>query len=235
MSETGRMRLYNEGLNDLEIGRRLKITRSAIYVWRKKRGLKSNFPCGGQRLNKDKEERRMKLYNEGLNDTEIGKKLRITPATIQAWRKSRKLPTMYVRGSKYPDKERVVLSYLKKYGPSTEKELIANTIITDNDIAKLPRILFDDIECIRFRGRGSKIKAHVLFGDLLYGKIFALRGDPRILDYILERSPLKNLDLNQGMISSVVQRYGRILDKARAQELVRRAREFQRRLGEGVK
>ena len=226
--EKVRMKLYEEGLNDLEIGRKLKLTRSAIQAWRQKRGFKSNFSRGGQRLSEDEEEKRMKLYEEGLNDLKIGKKLKLTGGAISAWRTSRKLPSTISR-SKYPDKEKAVLSYLEKHGPTTRKELISNTIITNTDIQKLLRTLFDEIECIWFKfGSRDEIGAYDLFGDLTLERIFALRDDPRTLDYILEKSPLKSLDPDRRMKTSIVQRYGKILDKERAQELVRRATEFQR-------
>ena len=226
--EKVRMKLYNEGLNDSEMGRRLKVDRTTIQAWRTRRGLKSNFSHSGPRLSKDEEEERMKLYRKGLINGKIGEKLKLTTSAISAWRTSRKLPSMISR-SKYPDKEKAVLSYLEKHGPTTRKELISNTIITNTDIQKLLRTLFDEIECIWFKfGTRDEIGAYDLFGDLTLERIFALRDDPRTLDYILEKSPLKSLDPDRRMKTSIVQRYGKILDKERAQELVKRAIEFQR-------
>lgn len=185
-----RMKLYKEGLNDTEIGKKLGLNKSAIWSWRKKEGLKSNF---SRRLSEDEEELRMKLYKEGLTDGEIGKKIGRGFATIQAWRKRKGLPTTYVRGSKYSDKEKAVLSYLEKHGPTTHKELITNTIITATDTSKLLRTLFDKIECMWFKfGTSNKIKARDLLGDLTNSRIFALRDDPRTLDYI-RKNTIKTL------------------------------------------
>lgn len=85
-----RLSLYNQGLSDSEIARRLGLTQNAIGYWRREQDLSPNSLRGGRVLG-DKEKKRLELYNQGLNDVEIATQLGLTHEAIFAWRKSRDL------------------------------------------------------------------------------------------------------------------------------------------------
>ena len=97
-----RFKLYNQGLTDPEIGKIVFITPSAIYHWRKKNKLKANGIQKSKEktnekrklrkekaelLTKQRDEERMSLYNQGLNDVEIAHLLNYHKTTIFHWRK----------------------------------------------------------------------------------------------------------------------------------------------------
>lgn len=44
-----RLRLYNQGLTDGQIGAQVCVTKEAIYFWRRKYGIPANFLPGGMR------------------------------------------------------------------------------------------------------------------------------------------------------------------------------------------
>lgn len=84
------MRLYQEGLNDVQIAERVGARRSNIYWWRKVNGLKANFQVHMQTFS---EEEARRLYEAGLSDSKIGQALGVTTQSIYKWRKRRDLPT----------------------------------------------------------------------------------------------------------------------------------------------
>lgn len=75
-----RIKLYNEGLSDVEIAEKQKVNPTSIWHWRRKRGLVAN------KAYEDVRKARFKLYNQGLTDKEIAIQLNETPSAIGAWR-----------------------------------------------------------------------------------------------------------------------------------------------------
>lgn len=65
-------KLYNQGLNDTEIGAALDVSPDVVYHERKRNSLKPNFKY----KNRISKESFMSLYNKGLNDREIGEVLK---------------------------------------------------------------------------------------------------------------------------------------------------------------
>lgn len=97
-----RFELYNQGLTDPKIGKLVFATPSAIYHWRKKNKLKANkMKTSKERkdeerklrkekaelLVKQRNEERMRLYNQGLKDVEIAHLLNRNASTISLWRR----------------------------------------------------------------------------------------------------------------------------------------------------
>lgn len=75
-----RIKLYNDGLSDVEIAEKQKVNPTAIWHWRRKRGLAAN------KAYSDIRKERFELYNQGLTDKEIAVQLNETPSAIGAWR-----------------------------------------------------------------------------------------------------------------------------------------------------
>lgn len=126
-----RLKLYNKGMSDREIGRKLNKSHSTIYRWRKKYNLVANEKK--KKTNKEeisktemKNKRRLKLYNKGLNDREIAEKTGVNSSSIYKWRKRNNLPANYDRNL-YED-----LSQSKK----NEIKKLYNKGLTDTEISK---------------------------------------------------------------------------------------------------
>lgn len=88
------MRLYNQGLNDKEIGKIVGVTSYTIFRWRRKHSLKSKYVSPGRPGTR--REKIRDLYNEGLTDKQIANKLDLTRAEVRDYRKRiLKLPHLY--------------------------------------------------------------------------------------------------------------------------------------------
>lgn len=70
--------LYNQGMNDTEIGKFLEINNVTIHNWRIERKLPSNFSY----KRKFDTNKFIELYNQGLNWTDIAKELEVAECTI---------------------------------------------------------------------------------------------------------------------------------------------------------
>lgn len=81
-----RKELYDQGLNDRQIGERLFLSTQAIYQLRKACRYPANTLANGRRYITDYAER-MKLYREGKNDAEIAMAQNVDKSTIWHWRR----------------------------------------------------------------------------------------------------------------------------------------------------
>lgn len=100
--EKKRLDLYNQGMSDAEIAKRVYVEKSVIQRWRTRRGLPPNAPKGFQkgnkygcmsRLSEVKENKRCMLLCRGLNDAQIARIVGVENSTISQWRRSRGLPS----------------------------------------------------------------------------------------------------------------------------------------------
>lgn len=100
--EKKRFDLYNQGMSDAEIAKRVYVVKNVIQRWRTRRGLSPNAPKGFQKGNKCgclgilsevKENKRRDLLKRGLNDTQIARIVGVENSTISQWRRSRGLPS----------------------------------------------------------------------------------------------------------------------------------------------
>lgn len=84
-----RRALYDKGLNDGEIGLAQGVDRSAVCLWRKRRGLKPNPTAG--RVAGDPLPMRKLLHSMGWSDTSIGRQQGVARETVAYWRRRRGL------------------------------------------------------------------------------------------------------------------------------------------------
>lgn len=100
--EKERLDLYNRGMSDAEIAKRVYVEKNVIQRWRTRRGLPPNAPKGFQkgnkygcmsRLSEIKENKRRDLLKRGLNDSQIARIVGVENSTISQWRRSRGLPS----------------------------------------------------------------------------------------------------------------------------------------------
>lgn len=101
-----RLRLYNQGLTDRGISDGLKkigcsLSISGVSCWRHKNNLISNYNQNIKTLSKEEHNERLKLYNQGLSDIDIAKKLNLTRGKINYWRRMNNLET---KNKQYFDK-----------------------------------------------------------------------------------------------------------------------------------
>lgn len=107
----GRMELYKQGLNDMQIAKKLNTDASSIWGWRNRLGLPHNAVKGkiGNRTpkgtNQANHEERLKLYNQGLMDYQIAERLYVEPVTIYCWRRKNGLPAHGQGGAKVSEQE----------------------------------------------------------------------------------------------------------------------------------
>lgn len=81
------MELYKSGLNDVEIGEKLGITRYYVLTWRKGLGLSPNASFGGSTLPRINYLELLKLYRSGLSDKELASTTKHSLTAIANWRK----------------------------------------------------------------------------------------------------------------------------------------------------
>ncbi len=103
-----RMRLYNKGLTDPEIAEKLGEKKITISSWRYRNNLEPNT-INGIELSEEEHEKRLKLYNEGLIDSEIAEKRNVSTSTIYTWRNNNELPSNYPKRLKKKNKNKLEL------------------------------------------------------------------------------------------------------------------------------
>lgn len=96
------MEWYEEGLTDVEIGKRFNVNNTTIRDYRKKHNLPSKRPP-----NRFDEIKFIDLYEKGLTDGEIAKELGLTTSYICARRQKLGLPTKYVPKRRVKNAERI--------------------------------------------------------------------------------------------------------------------------------
>lgn len=91
-----RMELYNQGLNDTEMSRRLYISPESVRYWRKINNLESNNP--NRKATEEVQKKMLELWKEGLSDGQIAKKLGLSKWPVKDWRKKNHIPANFRAG-----------------------------------------------------------------------------------------------------------------------------------------
>jgi transposase len=103
-----RIKLYEQGFSDREIAEKCGVSFKTISLWRREHNLPSaterKGKKSGRRLTQEEIDRRIELYNQGLNDKEIAQKMGLAISSIQHWRKKNNLPPN--RFHKFPHEKR---------------------------------------------------------------------------------------------------------------------------------
>ena len=97
--------LYDEGMNDRQIGDELGKSPCTVRNWRLREGLASNTERQRTSTAAVMERRRemMALYKQGLDDRKIADKMMLSVKTVRKWRRENKLKSNYERVKKHAD------------------------------------------------------------------------------------------------------------------------------------
>ena len=100
--EEKRLEMYHNGHTDFAMAKIEGVEISTIAKWRKKYGLSANnVKSKSPKRRKNTYKKRMELYNKGLSDSEIAKKVGITTSGIESWRKRNGLEPNYIKRTCY--------------------------------------------------------------------------------------------------------------------------------------
>ena len=189
------MELYGEGLSDNKIGQTLGFNRQTVGDYRRGLGLPSHFKFSRPGLTDEEKGRIRELHSEGLPINRIAEKISRSHRTVFDFCWDEGLDTSMSRGRSYRRrlKGKRLVAYLKEQGPTPQSTLSEELGIGMEHFPQLSRELFDQVERLRFKvGRGGRSggRKHggtTVYGDLLeMGPVFAIRGDPRIIDFVAE-------------------------------------------------
>ncbi|AKB85994.1 helix-turn-helix domain-containing protein [Methanococcoides methylutens] len=139
-----RYELWNMGCTDSEIAAVCDVSRAAIHSWRIANGLDSNNGDGkGNYLDTEEEETRLKLFQEGYTDSEIGAMVGVTGHSIYQWRSRRGLFKVEKQTSDKINElslnEEILFEYLKdKYPYKKEVSLISLAKYAEPTISACP-------------------------------------------------------------------------------------------------
>lgn len=124
--------LHSAGMSDGKIAEALGTSKENVRHWRKRSGLEPNGTRGGlrgvttgPRIRIDEEAAR-RLYEQGRNDTEIGKMLGVSAYAAERWRQRNGLKSTYVRAGKpYRERRKSDKCYKCRYGTTVENMEVA--------------------------------------------------------------------------------------------------------------
>ncbi|MCK4698645.1 MAG: hypothetical protein KAT53_10155 [Dehalococcoidia bacterium] len=197
------MELHDKGFSDGEIGKSLGFLRQTIGSFRRNLGLPANFKFGGKTRLDDEEKQRIRdLHSKELPISRIAEEIGRSAITVTKFCREEKLDTSRARGKGYKKQryEENLVSYLEEHGPTPQSTLFTDLEIPSGRFSRIAREMFDQVERFKFklgtsRGRGGiKYGGYSVYGDLNIqemGSVFALREDPRIIDFVAERINFK--------------------------------------------
>ncbi len=217
--------LYKAGKNDVEIGKALGFTRHQVKYFRGKFELPSNYTGRRYNFTEEMDEKIKQMHDSGRPITEIAKELEFPYMPTRNHCVKLGLDTTknkYNRPgyTRRFQKAEIVLEYLKEHGPTWRSILIEELGISGGFFSRFLRESFDDVECFVFkRGKGKRIRlVHDIYGEMTLRPFLALRNDPRVIDFVAERIPMK---VECGRDAAVLaQHLGKYLGKARTRNVV---------------
>ena len=201
--ESRLMELHDRGLSDREIGKTLGFSRQTIGNFRRSLGLPANFKFGGRPGLDDEEKRRIReLHSKGLPINKIADEIGRNNLTVLRFCEMEKLDHSRARGKGYKKQRHRenLISYLEEHGPTPQSTLSTDLKIPSGRFSRIAREMFDQVERFKFkvgssRGRGGiKYGGYSVYGDINIqemGNVFTLRDDPRIIDFVAERTNFK--------------------------------------------
>ncbi len=226
------MELYGNGLSDGEIGKAMGFLRQTIGRFRRSLGLPAHFKFMGRPgLDEEEKQRIRELHGQGLPINRIAEKIGRSYITVTKFCKRENLDHSRARGKGYIKQrhEENLVSYLEEHGPTPQSTLSTDLKIPSGRFSRISREMFEQIERFKFkvgtaRGRGGiKYGGYSVYGDLNIqemGNVFALRDDPRIVDFVAERTNFK-VDTPQDA-RTLVLHLRKQLGTERAKEVVRK-------------
>ncbi len=195
--------LHDRGLSDGEIGMTLGFHRQTIGDFRRSLGISTNFKFGGKPGLDDMEKQRIReFHSKGLPINRIAEEIGRSNITVTKFCREEKLDTSRARGKGYRKQRHRenLISYLEEHGPTPQSTLSTDLEIPNGRFSRIAREMFDQVERFKFkvgssRGRGGiKYGGYSIYGDINIqemGNVFALRDDPRIVDFVAESTSFK--------------------------------------------
>ena len=180
----------------------------------------------------DEEKQRIReLHRKELPISMIAGKIGRSVITVTKFCRGEKLDTSRARGKGYKKQHHRenLISYLEEHGPTPQSTLSTDLKIPSGRFSRIAREMFDQVERFKFkvgssRGRGGiKYGGYSIYGDINIqemGNVFALRDDPRIIDFVAERTNFK-VETPQDA-RTLVQHLRKQLGTERAKEVVKK-------------
>jgi transposase len=195
------MELYDQGLSDRKIGEALGFSRTTVGDFRRRLGLPAHFKFSRPSLTDEEKLRIRELHSEGLPINKIAEKISRSPPTVFDFCRDEGLDTSMSRGKGYRRRlngQRLV-AHLKEQGPTPQSVLSEELGIEMSHFPRLSRELFEQVERFKFHvGSGGASTGGTKYGGTqIYGKlgdmgpVFAIRDDPRIIDFVADHTPFK--------------------------------------------
>ena len=195
------MKLYDKGISDREIGKTLGFSRQTIGEFRRSLDLPVHFTFFGVASLGDEEKKRIReSHGKGLPIKMIAKEIGWSNKAVHDFCKEENLDTSRVRGRGYKKRRsrEILVSYLEEHGPTLQSTLFTEVGISKVRFSRIAREMFDQIERFGFkvgkRKGGTRHAGYSAYDDLNFkkiGYIFALRDDPRIVDFVAETINIK--------------------------------------------
>jgi len=150
-------------------------------------------------LNDEEKQRIREFHSEGMPISVIAGEIGRSAITVTKFCRGEKLDTSGARGKEFRKQRHRenLVPYSEEFGPTPQSTLSTDLEIPSGRFSRIAREMFDQIERFKFKlgsKGGIKLGGHSIYGDLNIqemGNVFALRNDPRIVDFVAERSNFK--------------------------------------------
>lgn len=130
VSEEALQEAYDRGLSDLKIAQELKLSAHQVAMWRRDRGLESNFVIQKKKRCIDPE-RAMRLYMEGRTDAGIAEDMGVNQTAVFAWRVKNGLPA----NGKAKIRDKQDMMFEMYHEGCSDREIAMEVGVTKNAIA----------------------------------------------------------------------------------------------------
>lgn len=223
------LELYNQKMSDGEIGKILKVHRATIGNYRRSKELPAYYSfLGGVSATGEQIHRMKELHSKEHTIGEIAKETGFCYQYVRDILHEEGLDTSSSRGlrimvnRRWDDMKKKVTKYLRENGPTPERVLSKELDLKQVVFSKLEIRTHYLLERFKFGGVGrSKYKSYQILNGLSVkhmGAIWAIKNDPRIIDFVAQYIPLK---IESGWeASALVQHIKKQLGTERARKVV---------------